>query len=397
MQEGSGSGESGSSKQSVQNYQDSSIRRYEKRIRKTHRVADQTELKLKKQQTSLLHFKKELSRHVVKLQELSSSGNPHAMKRLKNIRLKLAQLDKIVPYLGKYISVNRQAEMQTIAVLKESCAVELQKLSQKSKPVLTESKYPSDYSASPSPSMLSSVLSSHNEDSQGVKQVDENPYASLSEVQQEPASSSKVKVRSNYAELDFQKFSTSGSVRPPSVKYSEVIIGIGTVEVGDEVQSSAASLVLPPVLQEMDDSVVGAASTHDTTLTPENAIADQDSSYNLPTNSPKSVIHHESSEHQNTETDSGLPSSPQKRTEVCACKSSPPPVAKKPILKQSPNHTLSPTEERNFHQENVLNKSINQSSSQNTAVQVVSSSGPDAVLPFQGLPSISDRIKVNYA
>lgn len=251
----SGSGESTSFKlgESLQSYQDAIIRRYEKRIKKTRRVADQTDQKLKKQQTSLLHFKKELSRHVVKLQVLSDSGDPHAQKRLKNIRTKLTQLDKIVPYLGKYITVNRQAEMQTIAVLKESCTVDLQKLSkpiEKSKPIHERnSSKTSDFPDSTVPLPL---LPSHD------LSCDENPYASLSEVRQE-ASSTVIKFRSNYAELDFEKVRGSENVRPPSVKYSEVQIdalGIGRV---------------PPhhsqtVQDQSDESLI-----HDTTLTRENA------------------------------------------------------------------------------------------------------------------------------
>ena len=257
-----GSGESTPFKQgdTLQNYQDAIIRRYEKRIKKTHRVADQTEQKLKKQQNSLLHFKKELSRHVVKLQALSSSGDPHAQKRLKNIRTKLAQLDKIVPYLGKYITVNRQAEMQTIAVLKESCTVELQKLSQvkpiqKSKPIHeTDSSKSSDFPDSTIPVPLPpSVLPSHE------LSCDENPYASLSEVRQEP-SSTGIKFHSNYAELDFQKIRCSENMRPPSVKYSEVQIdalGIGRVP--------------PPVVSPLTTTQSDESLIHDTTLTHENA------------------------------------------------------------------------------------------------------------------------------
>lgn len=248
--------------ESLQSHQDATIRRYEKRIKKTHRVADQTEQKLKKQQTSLLHFKKELSRHVIKLQVLSNSGDPHAQKRLKNIRTKLTQLDKIVPYLGKYITVNRQAEMQTIAVLKESCTVDLQKLSQvkpiqKSKPIheTDSSNFPDSTIPLPLPSSILPSLDLN---------CDENPYASLSEVRPE-ASSTGIKFRSNYAELDFQKIRSSENVRPPSVKYSEVQIdalGIGRVP-----PPVVPHLMTTQSVQDQSDESL----VHDTTLTHENA------------------------------------------------------------------------------------------------------------------------------
>lgn len=362
MQEGSGSIESGfgiasSTKQIelLQNYHDLIIRRYEKRIRKTHRVANQTEQKLKKQQASLLHFKKELSRHVVKLQELSHSGDPHAAKRLKSIRTKLIQLDKIVPYLGKYISVNRQAEMQTIAVLKESCTVELQKLSQsmKDKPthIIAESTLSShsDYSDSAVPSLSPSQFDPPD------KQPDENPYASLTEIKQQ-ANNSTVKLRSNYAELDFQKIHATESLRPVSVKYSEVRIdslGIGRIE-NNEVEVNIQPSASPPMeIAECDTSCLGTENV------------------SLATN----ITDHEFQTITEQEQSSTL-------------KRSPPPVAKKPI---SPVHKLS--QHSSFNQETI--PGFDTVIDQNTEIQrVVSSTGHNVVLPLQGIPSVMDRIKV---
>lgn len=94
-------------------------------------MANLTEQNLKQQQTSLLHFKRELSHLTSKLQEMADKGDEHAMKRLKNLHIKLQQIEKIIPYIGKYIMVNRQAEIQTVAILKESCAVEIQRLKMK--------------------------------------------------------------------------------------------------------------------------------------------------------------------------------------------------------------------------------------------------------------------------
>ena len=83
---------------------------------------------MKQHQEALIHFKKELSRHLTKLQQLANEGNPPAAKRVKEVRTKLLQVNKILPYLNKYIAVNRQAELQTVAVLKERCNVELLEL-----------------------------------------------------------------------------------------------------------------------------------------------------------------------------------------------------------------------------------------------------------------------------
>ena len=76
----------------------------------------------------MLHVKRELSRLTIKLQERASKGDVHAQKKLKEIRVKLQQVEKILPYLAKYVAVNRQAELQTVAILKESCTVDVQKL-----------------------------------------------------------------------------------------------------------------------------------------------------------------------------------------------------------------------------------------------------------------------------
>ena len=59
------------------------LRRYEKKIKKTRRVADLTEQNLKHQQTSLLHFKRELSQLTAKLEEMATKNDAQAQKRLK--------------------------------------------------------------------------------------------------------------------------------------------------------------------------------------------------------------------------------------------------------------------------------------------------------------------------
>ena len=49
------------------------------------------------------------------------------------MKIKNAQIAKILPYLEKYILVNRQAELQTVAILKENCIVKCQELDAKYK------------------------------------------------------------------------------------------------------------------------------------------------------------------------------------------------------------------------------------------------------------------------
>ena len=199
------------------------VRVYEKRIRKTHRVANQTELKLKKQQASLLYFKKEISRHLGMLEEHSDSGNEHAQKRLESIKMKIAQVDKIVPYLEKYVAVNRQAEMQTIAVLKESCTMELQHNSSAG-----DAKSPrvrgGHCNLPPEVSRLLHLDSPSTSASSNSQQlIPENPYASLTEVRKEAAEYSQ-KIQTNYAELNFPQAQRNPNMRPRSVNYSEVMI-----------------------------------------------------------------------------------------------------------------------------------------------------------------------------
>ena len=249
-------------------HQDSIIRRFEKRIRKTHRVANQTDQKLKQHQTALLHFKKELSKHIVKLQELADSGEASARKRLDDVRKKVQQVDKIVPYLTKYIAVNRQAEMQTVAVLKESCTVEIQKMAKNSIP---ETSTPKESRKSGGRGSKEQTDDAGGATPTPAKLV-ENPYASLSEVMPQVT---QAKARSNYAQLDFSRInSPGGSVRPPSVNYAEVAIGTGGrgVIVTPRIAAQDSSVPEEQASEEPgDQSHDSTSGSHDTTLTPENA------------------------------------------------------------------------------------------------------------------------------
>lgn len=231
---------------------DSVVRRYEKRIRKTHKIANLTDQNLKQQQTALVHLKKELSRHISKLQELTDSGDTHAQKRLKDIRIKMQQVDKILPYLTKYIAVNRQAELQTVAVLKESCTVECQQI----RSVRDDHKFDEHYYAESDAACVTSKGESNKVLPSGIKsspveatseecvdsisstcvleneetgkvlptpidqQAEESPYASLSSIRPQAATAPST----NYAQLEFSQLGGPSVLRPPSVNYAQVDI-----------------------------------------------------------------------------------------------------------------------------------------------------------------------------
>ena len=320
--------------------QDSIIRRYEKRIRKTRKVANQTEERLKQQQTALLHFKKELSRHISKLTELADGGDRQATKRLKSIKLKLQQLDKIVPYLGKYIAVNRQAEMQTVAVLKESCTMELRSITRspskegvkasprghrgtsplakivKTEGIKEENENAEQDEATSEPNTAESAgvgLTTVEEDhtyNSGSEEVatpkaviaEENPYASLSEVRKQ-AEVVCVAPTSNYAQLHFTQSGGAARVRPPSVNYSEVKIchngGRNAILTPDSVEQAYQEdrlmdqqhpTILEEESQDCHDNHIGGEdpSMQDVTLTPESAAAAEVSSAaSKPSHSPR--------------------------------------------------------------------------------------------------------------
>lgn len=104
------------------------IHRYEKRIRRTHKVASQTEQSLKQQQSQLQTVKDELNRCIAKFEEKVHSGDNQALLKIKDAEVRIQQVAKILPYLSKYIQFNKKAELQTVAILRESCMVELNKL-----------------------------------------------------------------------------------------------------------------------------------------------------------------------------------------------------------------------------------------------------------------------------
>ncbi len=315
--------------------QDAIIKRYEKSIRKTRKVANQTDDRLKQQQTALLHFKKELSRHVVKLIELANGGDSQATKRLKNIRVKLQQLDKIVPYLSKYINVNRQAEMQTVAVLKESCTMELRQLTSGGRSRAKEAGLKPSPRGHRGTSPLSKSLKTEGikeEEDENMEQDDEervadsavngdaamatngdhrngvegegvaasavvvvareeeNPYASLSEIRNQSTEAERKPPTSNYAELHFSQSGGAAKVRPPSVNYSEVKINPGGRNM-ILTPDTVAELYEEDRLTEQQFSTIveespDCSSVQDTTLTPESAALDASTS-SLSSHSPR--------------------------------------------------------------------------------------------------------------
>ena len=110
----------------------STLAHFEKRIRKTQKVSQTTEENLSKQCQKLRSAHEKFSEHIKRL-ESAPSITETSQKKIKEMKVKMAQINKILPYLDKYVIVNRQAELQTVAILKESCTVKLQELDDKFK------------------------------------------------------------------------------------------------------------------------------------------------------------------------------------------------------------------------------------------------------------------------
>lgn len=101
---------------------------FEKRIKKTRKVAQQTEESLKKQREQITNLKEKFIEHIEKLKIAAPNESGTSQKKMKDMEVKLTQIGKILPYLEKYMQANRQAELQTLAILKEGCTVKLQQL-----------------------------------------------------------------------------------------------------------------------------------------------------------------------------------------------------------------------------------------------------------------------------
>ena len=337
-----------------------------------------------------------------------------------------------MPYLGKYVTVNRQAEMQTVAVLKESCTMELMKIPNGSSIGAISHVKDSRFSVQ-SAENSSSLLPPLNEklqpstSSEELQQsVMENPYASLSEVRNEAASNS-VKLRSNYAELDFQKNHSGSTVRPPSIQYSEVRIdslGLGKIATTDvdcnqhvtlndkspqEAPNHKCISLSATVQSNEREAEESNISLHNATLTPENAalFSKENSTSSTPigrhcvsTDTPLvqsiSPIPGEIVERGFTSFNQMSPKAelspppPPLRSDSISHgshnkkKSPPPPVAKKPNSRQSPVHKL-PEQSSNLNHERHMKSVINENPEQSSS---------DNVLSLQGTPSVVDRIKV---
>lgn len=290
--------------------------------------------------------------------------------------------------------------MQTIAVLKESCTVELQKLSQGKTAMLVSEQPDSDtLSSTPTqePSIQqiqtdSQVYSTDEIQPLQVLQQSENPYASLSEIRKE--ASNPIKLRSNYAELDFQKIQGGEKLRPPSVKYSEV--RIDAMGIGRILPDPVSPLVPQSTLQEQEALL-------DVTITPQKFVEDQSctpvvdscaTEHRIVSASPEAQIVSTSPETQKEIEDlctsstfseqTFSPSHPQSidsnvKVEEMKNKSPPPPVSKKP----SPRHK-------------VLEKCGNASHTGMGSQEIETSSNADTnvLSPIHGVPSVSERIKV---
>ena len=99
---------------------------FENRIKKTRKVAMQTEESLRQQRLQLSSLKEKFLEHIERLKGANETET--SQKKMKEMQVKLSQIDKILPYLEKYVQANRQAEMQTLAILKEGCTIKLQEL-----------------------------------------------------------------------------------------------------------------------------------------------------------------------------------------------------------------------------------------------------------------------------
>lgn len=91
-------------------------------------MSQNTEQNLQRQQKQLSSLKGQFMEHIKRME---SSENPSDLKKVQEMKVKLKQVSKILPYLEKYITVNKQAEVQTLTVLKEGCVVRLRELDAK--------------------------------------------------------------------------------------------------------------------------------------------------------------------------------------------------------------------------------------------------------------------------
>ena len=82
-------------------------------------VSHKADQNLKQQHMALLYMKRELDKHIRRLDERVQDGNEHAMAASQTLASKVVQIEQVLPYLEKCIKVNRQAELQTIAVLQK--------------------------------------------------------------------------------------------------------------------------------------------------------------------------------------------------------------------------------------------------------------------------------------
>ena len=75
-----------------------------------------------------MYIQRELDKHSKVLSERAQTGDDLAKNTWQVVLTKMNQIDQVLPYLEKCIKVNRQAELQTIAVLQKRKAEELKAL-----------------------------------------------------------------------------------------------------------------------------------------------------------------------------------------------------------------------------------------------------------------------------
>lgn len=82
-------------------------------------VSHKADQNLKQQHMALLYMKRELDKHIRRLEERVQDGNEQAIAASETLTSKMIQIEQVLPYLEKCIKVNRQAELQTITVLQK--------------------------------------------------------------------------------------------------------------------------------------------------------------------------------------------------------------------------------------------------------------------------------------
>ena len=197
-----------------------------------------------------------------------------------------------------------------------------------------------------------------------------------------------MKLRTNYAELDFERIRGSDNVRPPSVKYSEVRINaMGIGRVVPDVTTTAGAVrgsksanpqasspeTLPAELNIAEQTSGSDSPLHDVTITPDNvgsfakeATEEQNDSQQESNIAEAAAIATAPLER------SVSPPSPPKRSDSISTERRPPPVLKKPASRHKPPEQVKDSDQLDGGEK-----------------------AEESMNPGANLPSVMDRIKVS--